>query len=128
MANSDLQPAKQVPTGNERHDHAVGIAIKNRLRRQHRARRVVRYLVGLLTAILVVHALVGDTGFISLMRARTESARLTELIHALQSQIEELRETASALRDDPMAIEKIARGELGLLAPGEQLVVIAEPR
>jgi cell division protein FtsB len=35
-----------------------------------------------------------------------------------------LREDARRLREDPAAIEEIARRELGLMSPGEKLFII----
>ena len=40
-----------------------------------------------------------------------------------------LRQEARRLREDPIAVEEIARGELGLIAPGELLFLFTdEPR
>ena len=48
----------------------------------------------------------------SLARARVENAQL--------------REQARQLREDPQAIEEIARRELGLIRPGEKLFIIKD--
>ena len=37
-----------------------------------------------------------------------------------------LREDARRLREDPAAIEEIARRELGLMSPGEKLFIIRD--
>ena len=49
---------------------------------------------------------------LSLARSRSENARL--------------REQARELREDPAAIEEIARRELGLIRPGEKLFIIKD--
>ena len=37
-----------------------------------------------------------------------------------------LRETARRLKDDPSAIEEIARRELGLIKPGERVFIVKD--
>jgi cell division protein FtsB len=44
----------------------------------------------------------------------------------LRSENAALREEARRLREDPAAIEEIARRELGLMSPGEKLFIIRD--
>jgi cell division protein FtsB len=91
-----------------------------------RGRRLVRYLLVFVTVVLVIDAIVGEKGLMSLLKARREYAAVE---HALQRSRQDnagLRENARRLREDPSAIEELARRELGLLKPGETLFIIRE--
>jgi len=57
-------------------------------------------------------------------RVRQEVARLRSDVAALSVERAGLVEEARRLREDPAAIEAVARRELGLLRPGELLVFV----
>ena len=57
-------------------------------------------------------------------RARNTQLRLDQRIVTLRAENDALRNTVRRLQEDPRAIEDIARRELGLISPGEILVVI----
>ena len=88
--------------------------------------RFVRLAVIVMTAALLVEALVGDKGFLATIRARREYEELARQIARMRADNARLRETARALREDPAAIEELARRELGLLRPGETLFIIKD--
>jgi cell division protein FtsB len=92
-------------------------------------RRVHKILGGLflfVVCVLVVDALVGDQGLVATMRARKQYDHLAADIARLRWENTGLRETARRLREDPAAIEEIARRELGLMSPGEKLFIIRD--
>ena len=93
--------------------------------RRHRA---VQYLLLFVGCVLVVDALVGEKGLLAMMKARQEYQVLEQSLHAARSENARLREEARRLREDPSAIEEIARRELGLLRPGEKLFIVRDVR
>src|SRR5205807_9848825 len=102
---------------------------KNRsaaMREPGRARRIVRLLLLLVSVIIVVDALVGDRGLLAMLQARKDYDDLTFAVSRQRAENARLREEARRLRDDPLAIEEIARRELGLIRPGEKLFIVKD--
>src|SRR5437762_2652885 len=91
-----------------------------------RTRRIVRLLLLLVSLIIVVDALVGDRGLLAMLQARKDYDDLTFAVARQRAENGRLREEARRLRDDPLAIEEIARRELGLIRPGEKLFIIKD--
>ena len=89
-------------------------------------RRLLNYVLALVTVVLVVDALVGDKGLMETMRARRQYADLAASLAALRQQNAQLRDDIRRLKEDPGTIESIAREELGLMRPGEVLFVIKD--
>jgi cell division protein FtsB len=89
-------------------------------------RRLLNYVLVLVTVVLVVDALVGDKGLMETMRARRQFADLAASLTALRQQNAQLRDEIRRLKDDPGTIESIAREELGLIRPGELLFVVKD--
>jgi cell division protein FtsB len=83
----------------------------------------VLLLVGI---VLVIDALVGEKGLLAMFEARREYQTLEESLAAVRAENESLREEARRLREDPAAIEDIARQELGLIKEGEQLFIVKD--
>jgi cell division protein FtsB len=91
-----------------------------------RSRRAVETALVCLGCLLLVQALVGEKGFFAGLRARDEYQALEQALTALRAENAQLREDAKRLREDPVAIEELARRDLGLLKPGEKLFIIRE--
>lgn len=89
-------------------------------------RRVVRYVLGFVTIVLVIDAIAGEKGLLTLLRARKEFSAVERSLQRARHQNDELREQARRLREDPAAIEEIARRDLGLIKPGEKLFIIRD--
>ena len=75
---------------------------------------------------LVMEALFGERGFVETMRARQEYDQLAASIARLKADNTRLREQARRLREDPSAVEELARRELGLIQPGEVLFIVKD--
>lgn len=82
--------------------------------------RQLRLAILLLVGLAVV-SLVGNRGLVRLYQMHQEKAALEREIEALDAANALLKEEARALRSDPSRIEAIAREELGLVKPGEQV-------
>jgi cell division protein FtsB len=93
-----------------------------------RGRRLLQYLLAFVSCVLVVDAIVGEKGLIAMMMAREQYRALEDSLARARSENAHLREEARRLRDDPEAIEDIARRELGLIKPGEKLFIVKDVR
>ena len=96
------------------------------LARSPRRGRILGALFCLIVCVMVVDALVGDQGLIARMRARRQYNQLAADLARIRSENTGLRGEARRLRDDPAAIEELARRELGLMSPGETLFIIKD--
>lgn len=78
------------------------------------------------TCVLMADALFGDWGLAQTIRARRDYEQAATSLARLRQDNAGLREQARRLQDDPAAIEEVAREELGLIRPGEILVVVRD--
>ena len=76
--------------------------------------------------VFVVDGLVGERGLLAMLRARQEYDSLAASIGRAQAENARLREEARRLKEDPTAIEEIARRELGLIRPGEKVFIVKD--
>jgi cell division protein FtsB len=90
-----------------------------------RTPRTGRLVLAFAAAILLADALAGDRGLTATVRARNDRAALTAEIESLRAENAVLRARAQALKNDPAAIEAVARRELGLLRRDEKVVVLS---
>jgi cell division protein FtsB len=91
-----------------------------------RSRRIVHWVLLFVASVIVVDALVGDRGLVAMLRARQEYDELSASIARDRTENARLRETVRRLREDPSAIEEIARRELGLIRPGERVFIVKD--
>jgi len=75
---------------------------------------------------LLVNGLFGERGLMDTIRARRAYSIAARDLDRLKRDNEALRERARRLRTDPATIESVARGELGLIRPGEILFTIRD--
>jgi cell division protein FtsB len=95
-------------------------------KRPSRNRRIVQILVVLVASIIIVDGLVGDRGLLAMLRAQHEYDELAASISRQRAENARLRDQARRLREDPGAIEEIARRELGLIRPGERVFIVKD--
>jgi len=93
-------------------------------RRRHR--RVIQYVFLLAGCVLVIDALVGDKGLLAMIQARQAYRTLETSLADVRAENARLREQARRLREDPAAVEELARRELGMIKPGEKLFIIKD--
>jgi cell division protein FtsB len=77
-------------------------------------------------AVVIVDALVGDRGLLAMLRARHGYDQLAATIARQRAENARLREEVRRLREDPGAIEEIARRDLGLIRPGEKVFIVKD--
>jgi cell division protein FtsB len=95
-------------------------------RRPSRNRRIVQVLLILGASIIIVDGLVGERGLLAMLRAQHEYDELAASISRQRADNARLRDQARRLREDPSAIEEIARRELGLIRPGERVFIVKD--
>jgi cell division protein FtsB len=95
-------------------------------KRPTRNRRIVQLLLLFVASVIVVDGLVGERGLLAIMRARQEYDALSSAIARQRAENMRLREIARRLREDPSAIEEVARRELGLIKPGERVFIVKD--
>ena len=100
--------------------------INSSQRAQRLGGRIFAGIFVFVVCVLVVDALVGDQGLVATIRARKQYDHLSADLVRLRFENAGLREEARRLREDPAAIEEIARRELGLMSPGEKLFIIKD--
>jgi cell division protein FtsB len=77
-------------------------------------------------SVMLVNGLIGERGLVETLRARRTYATAQHELTRLRQRNDVLREQARRLRNDPGAIESVAREELGLVRPGEILVTVRD--
>src|SRR5215210_674047 len=75
-------------------------------------RRTIHFLLIFVTLVLVVDALVGEKGLIESMHARQQYRDAASSLEAVRRDNGRLREEVRRLKEDPAAIESLARQEL----------------
>jgi cell division protein FtsB len=86
----------------------------------------VQYVLVFIGCVLLVDALVGDKGLLQMLKKRDEYRALEQSLTRARTENARLREEARRLKEDPAAIEDLARRELGLIKPGEKLFIIKD--
>lgn len=92
----------------------------------NRNRRIVHWLLLFVASVIVLDGLVGDRGLLAMLRARQEYDELAATIARQRAENARLREEMRRLKEDPSAIEEIARRELGLIRPGEKVFIVRD--
>ena len=81
------------------------------------------WLVAAVTVLGIVLVLIDEkSGVAEWQRLRSELAVSQARIEELSARAETLREQITELEQDPFAVERAIREELGLVRPGERLV------
>jgi len=90
--------------------------------------RILRYVLVLITVILIVDGIAGEKGLLALFQARRQYQAVEQALERSRAENAQLREDARRLREDASAVEELARRELGLIRPGEKLFIIKEAK
>jgi cell division protein FtsB len=70
--------------------------------------------------------LVSDRGLLQVRKQRVQLAKAREELVQLEADTKRLEAEVVALKNDPRALEKIAREELNLVRPGEIVLVLPD--
>jgi cell division protein FtsB len=88
--------------------------------------RLLNYVLGFVTVVLVVDALVGDRGLVDTLRARRQHDAIAAALAQKRHENARLRDDIRRLKEDPGAIESLAREQLGLIREGEVLFIVRD--
>lgn len=117
---ADALPSSSVPVRVRPRRRLVGIEARQR------QQRIVRYVMLFVSAAFMVNALVGDNGVLATLKAKRKYEETRRAVNALRADNQRLLEEMNRLKHDPSAIEEAARKDLGLIRPGETLVIIKD--
>jgi len=112
--------------GSEGIGPADGIAPSNLPSRRHEQAWIGRVLC-FAACVVAANALIGERGLSETLRARQEFRRAVAELSRLQYENASLTGEIRRLKHDVRTIEGVARAELGLIKPGEILVVVKDP-
>ena len=87
---------------------------------------MVRFVVVAIASLLFVDALVGDKGFVEIVKARQDYQDLETSLTHIRTENARLRVQARLLREDAETIEHEARERLGFMRPGEKLFILKD--
>jgi cell division protein FtsB len=76
------------------------------------------------SVLLFVFFLAGDRGFLQVRKQRSQVGALQAEVSAIAERNVALEKEVSRLTKDPAAVEKIAREDLSLVAPGDVVLVL----
>jgi len=91
-------------------------------------RRVTVWCLSMLLGVLVVSSLIGESGYLATLRAQKAERSLQAAVARVRLENVQLQQDAARLREDPAALEETARRQLGLVRPGETLVIVKDAR
>ena len=111
-------PSSHTPRTIRRNADAAG--------RRARHRRLLHLSLVLVAAVIVLDALAGDRGLLAMLRVRRQYTVLAATLAKDRAVNGRLAEQARRLREDPTAVEEVARRELGLIKPGEKVFMIKD--
>ena len=75
---------------------------------------------------IIIDAIVGERGLLAMLRAREQFEMNAAAIQQQRVENTRLRTEADRLTNDPAALEELARGELGLMRPGEKVFIVKD--
>ena len=105
---------------------ADGARARPATKRVSRGWRIARLAVIFFAGAVIVDAIVGERGLLATLRAREEYDAAVLALDRQRAENERLGERVERLRNDPAAIEEVARGELGLMRPGEKVFIVRD--
>jgi cell division protein FtsB len=102
--------------------------LRNHQESRAQRRKVLSYGLLGVSFVLMVNAVIGENGYLATVRAQREYDRVMNRLNAISDDNARLSDEINRLQSDPAALEEAARRELGLMRPGETLIVIKDAR
>ena len=93
---------------------------------KEKRKKLWTYGLLLLSAALMVNALIGEKGYLANLQANQEYQQVSESVDQLRAENARLKEEAKRMQSDPRALEDSARSQLGLIKPGETLITLRD--
>jgi cell division protein FtsB len=82
-------------------------------------RRNANWFLGAALGLLLLQDVFGTHGVLAMRRAQKEAAQVKQEIDLINEENRQLQDRVKSLKTDRVAIERIAREEMGLARPGE---------
>jgi cell division protein FtsB len=79
-----------------------------------------------LALAIIIDAIVGERGLLAMLHAREQYEQNEAALQQQRAENAKLRDEAQRLTTDPAALEELARGELGLMRPGEKVFIVKD--
>ena len=89
-------------------------------------RQAVRGVLGLVLVLAVVDGVFGERGLLANMQLRQRNDQQSAVNDELTAHNEAMTDDIRRLREDPAAVEELAREELGLIKDGELLIILRD--
>jgi cell division protein FtsB len=115
----DRVPTPDTPTTIRRNTQTL-------LNRRARNRKFLHFGIILFAAVIILDALAGDRGLLAMLRVRAQYTALAATLARERAENARLADQARRLKEDPTAVEEVARRELGLIKPGEKVFIIKD--
>ena len=126
---TDTAQTQDRPDG-ETPSRQTGPRVRRRVRAsttdRQRRKKIWTYGLLLLSAGLMVNALIGEKGYLANLQAKQEFQDVSESLRQLKAENARLKEEAKRMQTDPRALEDSARSQLGLIKPGETLITLRD--
>ena len=119
---SDRRDGEKGPASGPRVRRRVKTGASDRQRRK----AFWKYGLLLLSAALMVNALIGEKGYLANLQAQQEFQDVSESLRQLKAENARLKAETLRLHTDPQALEDSARSQLGLIKPGETLITLRD--
>jgi cell division protein FtsB len=84
-------------------------------------RRNMSWFLAAAFSLLLLQDVFGTHGVVAMRRALKEAASVQKEIDLISQENQQLQDRVQSLKNDPQAIEHIAREEMGLARPGEYI-------
>ena len=91
-----------------------------------RRQRILIWGLSMGLCVLLVNALIGENGYLATLRSERENAIAMAALARIRLENRQLQQAAQRLKSDPKAVEEAARRELGMIRPGETVVVVRD--
>jgi cell division protein FtsB len=116
VQDSAAAPAERRPRIRQR--------LRTPLEAQQSRRRMTAYGLYAIAFIMIVNALVGDSGYLAALGGKSAQDQATRELAIIRAENQALQEEVERLKTDPAAVEEAARRKLNMIKPGEVMVVI----
>jgi cell division protein FtsB len=93
---------------------------------RQRRKKIWTYGLLLLSAALMVNAMIGEKGYLANLQAQQEFQDVNQSLQQLKAENARLLEETNRLQTDTQAHEDAARKQLGLIKPGETLITLRD--
>lgn len=101
--------------------------LRTALEAQQWRRKMAAYALYGAAFILIVNALVGDSGYLATLSGQGEQERATRELALMRHENQALQEKIERLEHDPAAVEEEARRKLNMIKKGEVMIVVKDP-